>query len=76
MQERMCWDANVLPAPPLPLDKAIRTDALFHGQHDVPPPLNYKKAKEGRREEGKQDRGGGGVLGARWQNFRYPAALY
>ena len=25
----------VLPAPPLPLDKAIRTDALFHGQHPV-----------------------------------------
>ena len=24
---------DVLPAPPLPLDKAIRTDALFHGQH-------------------------------------------
>ena len=20
--------------------------------------------------------GGGGVLGARWQNFRYPASLY
>ena len=26
----------VLPAPPLPLDKAIRTDALFHGQHILP----------------------------------------
>ena len=26
----------VLPAPPLPLDKAIRTDALFDGQHILP----------------------------------------
>ena len=26
----------VLPAPPLPLDKAMRTDALFHGQHILP----------------------------------------
>ena len=26
----------VLPAPPLPRNKAIRTDALFHGQHILP----------------------------------------
>ena len=33
------------------------------GWVDVPPPLNYKKAKEGRREEGKQDTGGGSAGG-------------
>ena len=47
------------------------SDFEFSAQATTPP-LNYKKAKEGRREEGKQDRGGGECWGPGGTTFVTP----